>query len=104
MTTGVNVEQAVKRSRRVDPAAVGRRVLASLSKGRLKAIEMNQARSRERANLLLPLATADVLAGRPPRGRAGRLARQLRREGNTLSERQVKRILDRLSSVSIGQE
>lgn len=42
----------------------------------------------------------DLLAGHKPRGRAGRIARRLRRDGFRLSVRGVAKILERLSSGS----
>lgn len=81
-------------------ALLGRKVLAGLAKGRQRAIEMNQARAKARASVILTLAAADVVAGRPTRGRAGRLSRQLKRAGTGLSERHVKRLLDRLFKMS----
>jgi len=78
------------------PDELGRRVLAALNKGRARAIRRAQERAGALAGLVLDLAHSDVLAGRPARGRAGRIARKL----GGVSERHVKRILDGFSSVS----
>jgi hypothetical protein len=81
-------------------AQVGAKVLQGLNRGRQIAITQAQARSREHAALILDLATADVLAGQPKRGRPGRIARKLARHPDQrLSESQVRRILRALSSV-----
>jgi hypothetical protein len=104
MTAGVTPVQAAKRFRRVDPAAVGRKVLAGLERGRQIAIANKQGQSTQRASLILTLAAGDIVAGRPTRGRAGRITRQLSRAGQLLSESQVRRILRRLSCVLDSQE
>lgn len=81
-------------------AATGRKVLEGLAKGRRLAIAAAQARGLKRAKEILDLAAADVLAGRPSRGRAGRICRKM---GGELSESQIRRHLKiisrRLSSV-----
>jgi len=82
------------------PEELGLRVLAGLTAGREKAIRRAQTRAGALAALVLDLAHADMLAGRPARGRAGRVRRKLSALGRTTSERHVKRILDGLSSVS----
>jgi hypothetical protein len=75
-------------------------MLEGLAQGREKAI----ARMRERAAITETLARRlydiDLLAGHPPRGRAGRLSRAMRREGVSITERGVRKILERLSSSS----
>ena len=72
-------------------------VLAGLAKGRQRAIARAKARAAETQLLVIIAANADRDAGRPLRGRAGRIRRKLH---DAISERHVKRILDRLSSVS----
>jgi hypothetical protein len=94
MADGATLAQTSTRSRRPDPAEIGRRVLAGLAKGRLQALALAQAR----AVTILYLALADREAGRPTRGRARRVARQsvgLGRFGGPLSESQVRRIIVR---------
>ena len=76
---------------------VGQKVLAGLSKGRQRAIAQAKERAAFHVAHVAIHANADVAAGKPERGRAGRIARRL---GGTLSERHVKRILDGLSSMS----
>ncbi len=80
--------------------STGRKVLEGLNHGRQIAIAQAQARSRERAETILNLAAADVLAGKPSRGRAGRISRKM---GGEISESQIRRHLKiisrRLSSV-----
>ena len=83
-----------------DPATVGERVLAGLAKGRRRAIEDAQARGAITRRAVRRALDVDVLEGRSERGRAGRIARRLRRQGVGISERHVRRILDTLSSVS----
>lgn len=95
---------AAKSVKSLKATLVGQQVLAGLDKGRQRAIEAAQARSRERASLILTMAAADIVAGKPKRGRSGRIARKLARSGEHLSESQVRRLLRRLSSAldSIG--
>jgi hypothetical protein len=76
---------------------VGRKVLAGLDRGRAIAIAQAKARSAQRVGLIVVLVNTDTQQGRPDRGRAGRIARKL---GGLISERHVKRILDRLSRMS----
>lgn len=76
---------------------VGERVLLGLAKGRARAIAQAKARGAARLAMIVVLANEDLQRGRPSRGRASRIARKLH---GLLSERHVKRILDRLSSVS----
>lgn len=101
-----------------DPAALGRRVLDSLAKGRRRAIATAQARARIRERLVLAELNREILEGRPARGRAGRIHRRIARQfshspngepGHSpngelpvarISVRTVQRILDRLASVS----
>jgi hypothetical protein len=92
--------RAVKTIKHLKATLVGQKVLDGLNRGRQIAIAQAQARSREHATLILDLATADVLAGKPKRGRPGRIARKLARyPDQRLSESQVRRILRALSSV-----
>lgn len=84
-----------------DPAIIGRRVLVALEAGRQRAIAEARARSATLARQVRRLMDDDALAGHSPRGRAGRIARRLRRAGVTVTERHVRRILsDTLSSES----
>lgn len=85
------------RTQSIQAALVGRKVLAGLEKGRARAIAAAKAQAELNQALILPLLVADIEAGRPMRGRAGRLARRL---GGRLAERTVRRFLARLSSVS----
>ena len=83
-----------------DPAEVGARVLAALAEGRRKAHADAQERSAPLAGLVADLADADLLAGKPDRGRPGRVARKLRGLGVKVSRRHVQRILDKFSGMS----
>lgn len=80
-----------------DAAALGQKVLVGLTKGRQLAIQRSRKVGADNAYKVVILANLDMNAGSPQRGRAGRIARNL---GGLLTERSVKRILDRLSSVS----
>jgi DNA-binding MarR family transcriptional regulator len=78
-----------------DPVTTGARVLAALEAGR-------EARQRALTEARAPIIRAvrreldhDIIAGKPPRGRASRIARRLQ-----LHPKRVKRILDSLFSVS----
>jgi hypothetical protein len=75
--------------------SVGRVVLASLERGRARAIERAKQIGAANSMKVIALATLDAEAGRSPRGRAGRIARKL---GGLLKERSVRKILARLSS------
>lgn len=70
------------------------RAIEGLELGRRKAIEQAKLRAAKNAALVMNLAMIDLDAGRPVRGRAGRIARKL--EG-LLTERSVKRILVKFS-------
>ena len=83
-----------------DPATVGARVLAALERGRERAIAAARERGAVTARAVRRELDIDVLAGHPVRGRAGRIARRLRRQGVTLSERATRTILERLSIAS----
>ncbi|MEO7863737.1 MAG: hypothetical protein ABIU05_25555 [Nitrospirales bacterium] len=78
-------------------ARIGRRVLAALDRGRALAIQQAQARAEGKRLMVVIAANADRAAGKPERGLAGRISRKLH---GAISERQTKRILDELSSVS----
>lgn len=79
-----------------DAYDVGRTVLAALDRGREVAIRRSQQRAADVRAAVERLAAEDALR-HGDRGRAGRIARRL---CGIRSERTVKRILDRLSSVS----
>lgn len=66
-----------------------------LERGRAKAIERARKRGLQSQRLIIDLAAVDVRAGKPERGRAGRIARKLDR---LLSESQIRKILRTLSS------
>lgn len=83
-----------------DPATVGARVLAGLERGRQRAIATQRARADHLAELVQRAERLDRAAGLPERGRAGRVARRLRRACIEVSDRHIRRILDSLSSVS----
>lgn len=71
------------------------RVLEGLERGRQQAIKRARTIGAENALLVIHLANLDAAAGRPLRGRAGRISRVL---AGRLSERSVLRIIsDRLS-------
>lgn len=72
----------------------GARILAGLARGRQIAIQRAKDTASRNIALILPLVNADIAAGHPLRGRAGRICRKLK---GGLTERGVKRILDRLS-------
>ena len=74
---------------------VGKQVLDALDRGRAIAIAQHQARSAANAATIFYLARVDQDAGRPARGRSGRISRKLH---GRLSERLVRKYLARLSS------
>jgi len=74
----------------VNLALLGKRVKLGLDKGRARRLAQQQEKAKERAEMILSFAAADVLAGRPSRCRAGRIARKMKGE---LSESQVRRHL-----------
>lgn len=76
-------------------ADVGERVLRAFAAGREKANQASKARSRELAAMVFNLAHLDQHAGKPRRGRPGRIARKI-----GISERHASRILATLLSVS----
>ena len=87
--------------RRLIAAVVGQKVLDGLDKGRQRAITQAKERAAFHVAKVVIHANVDVAAGKPERGRAGRISRKL---SGILSERQVKRILDRLSCMSDSAE
>lgn len=78
-------------------ALVGRKVLAGLDRGRQIAIQQAQARAAEKRIMIVIAANADRAAGKPERGLTERISRKL---PGFLSQRQIKRILATLSSLS----
>lgn len=90
MKTGVSAAQATQ---------VGHKVLAGLAKGRAIAIRQGQERAAAKRLTVVIVANADRAAGKPSRGLAGRVSRKLQ---GAISERHVKRILARLSSLSVS--
>jgi hypothetical protein len=80
---------------------VGRKVLAGLAKAHQRAAELVQARTRALEAEVLTRAAADIAKGNRAWGRAGRIRRKM---GGVLSERQTKRILDRLAGMSESVE
>lgn len=72
------------------------RARAGLDAGRARAIEKAQKFGAYTRNLVVDLAAADVHAGRPERGRAGRIAKKL---NGLAGEAHVRKILRTLSSV-----
>jgi hypothetical protein len=76
-----------------DPAAVGARVLAGAAKGRARRLAEQQARAAERRELVLRADRLDRAAEHPDRGRPGRIARRLCRDGVEITERRVLQIL-----------
>jgi len=78
-------------------AAVGRKVLDGFSRGRTLINQERKARSAERAVQVFYLARIDSDAGRPGRGRSGRIRRKM---GGLLSESQVRRLLKSHEKIS----
>lgn len=76
-----------------DPTAIGARVLAVLAAGRAQRLEARRRRADELRELVLRAARLDRAAGRPDRGRAGRIARRLELGGVEITERWVAKIL-----------
>lgn len=79
-------------------AILGEKVLAGLAKGRARLMVMNQQRqalTATRRRAVAELAEEDLQAGRPLRGRAGRISRRLKGQ---ISERQVRKYLAPLIS------
>ena len=69
---------------------VGRTILAAFARGRAKAIQQAKARSAPLLAQIAYLALVDQAAGRPLRGRAGRISRRL---GGKPKERWVRKII-----------
>lgn len=76
-----------------DPAAVGTRVLAALARGRDRQLERRRQRAADLREFVLRAARLDRASGRPERGRAGRVARCLARNGIAVSEKWVGEII-----------
>lgn len=87
-----------------DPAIVGQRVLAALAAGRQRAIDRARERGAITATLVRRALDVDILEGRPPWGRAGRISRSLRRRGVVVSDRRVREILLALLSSPADSE
>jgi hypothetical protein len=90
-----------------DHAAVGKKVLAGLAKGRQNAIKQAKEGAEPNEREIRRALDRDILAGNPARGRAGRIARavrgrvsvKFRKEVRTYISRQgVEKILQRLLS------
>ena len=79
--------------RRVNLTVGQQRALEGLDRGRLNAIRKARTTGAENAMKVMNFALKDLSAGAPARGRAKRIAIDL---GGELTERSVKRILDRL--------
>lgn len=81
------------------------RVIQGLEKGRQQAIDQAKARGAVNVKQVMAAAIKDLDEGHPARGRAKRIALSLPpdRSGRRLTERSVKRILDRLSVCPISQ-
>lgn len=77
------------------------RALEGLTRGRQRAIELAKERAAKNAVEVMKEAIKDLDAGNPTRGRAKRIALGLP-PGKCLTERSVKRILDRLSVCPIS--
>ena len=93
---GNDARQAKPRARTSD-AALGVAVRRALDAGRAKRIANAKRRGAASAALVLDAAMLDVHAGRPERGRAGRIARKLKGD---LSESRVRKILRAFSNGS----
>lgn len=80
------------------------RVLEGLAKGRQLAIENAKISAAKNAKRVMDEALKDLDAGEPARGRAKRIALALAEDGCDvcLTERSVKRILDKLSVCPIA--
>lgn len=78
------------RRRSADPEKVGRAVLEALAKGRKRGRAIRAERAKALSDLIVAEARRDRDAGRPARGRAGRLHRRLRA---IASERHIRRVL-----------
>ena len=74
----------------------GRKVLAALDAGRAVAVRRAREQGVRTMALVAELVVLDARAGRPVRGRAGRIARKLR---GMLTEGQIRRKLRTLSSM-----
>jgi len=74
------------------------RYKAGLDTGRAKRNAERRAAAGALRDVVLGLAAADADAGRPARGRAGRIARKINRGEGSVSEAHVRKILRALSS------
>jgi hypothetical protein len=98
LTVGQKVlDGFAKRRARVNAATVGQKVLDGLAKGRARRISKAREERAKNAMQVVILFNADRDAGRPMRGRAGRISRKLRGE---LTERYVLKII---SAFRIGR-
>lgn len=90
----VSVSKATDSLKHVNLTVGQRKVLEGLEKGRRNAAERSKEIGAQNAVVVIMFANRDIEAGYPARGRAKRIAIDL---GGKLTERSVKRILDRLS-------
>ena len=90
-------EAQVKTLASAQALRVGQKVLEGGMRGLAIANQQNRARAAEKQLLVIIAANADRAAGKPERGMAGRISRRLH---GAISERQVKRYLDKHSMVS----
>ena len=80
-----------------DLEVIGAKVLEALARGREQRLAKRRARALELRELVERAARLDRAAGKPDRGRAGRVARRLQLTGVALSERWVREILSELT-------
>ena len=81
---------------RPDPAAIGEQILETLAAARDRYNAARTSHARDLAFIVAELARQDVAKGFPARGRAGRVARVLRRKFHAppgSSEPNVRKIL-----------
>jgi len=83
-----------------DPADIGAKVLANLEAGRRRGIAAARERAAQAWRAVRRELDLDVLEGHAERGRAVRIHRRLWRHNVRLTERQVRKILERLASGS----
>ena len=77
----------------IDPAEIGRRVLANLDAGRARQHEQQRAQAALLEQAVLRAELLDRTEGRAERGRAGRIARRLARGGTVVTDRRVLQII-----------
>jgi hypothetical protein len=82
-----------------DALSTGAKVLASLDLGRARAIAKAKAAAAPNELEVRRLLDLDINAGHGVRGRAGRIARRMRKP---LTPKGVQKILERLSSGSVS--